>query len=43
MPLGATMVSQEGACSAYYQYGRLAKIRARHAETAEPSSDKVTP
>jgi hydrogenase expression/formation protein HypD len=22
-PLGATMVSSEGACAAYYQYGRL--------------------
>ena len=22
-PLGATMVSAEGACAAYYQYGRL--------------------
>ena len=33
MPLGATMVSQEGACSAYYQYGRLAKIRGRQEAT----------
>jgi hydrogenase expression/formation protein HypD len=24
-PLGATMVSSEGACAAYYQYGRFAK------------------
>jgi hydrogenase expression/formation protein HypD len=23
-PLGATMVSSEGACAAYYQYGRVA-------------------
>ena len=22
-PLGATMVSSEGACAAYYRYGRL--------------------
>lgn len=26
-PLGATMVSGEGACAAYYQYGRLASSR----------------
>ncbi|HMN30089.1 MAG TPA: hydrogenase formation protein HypD, partial [Caldilineaceae bacterium] len=25
-PLGATMVSSEGACAAYYQYGRFAEI-----------------
>jgi hydrogenase expression/formation protein HypD len=24
-PLGATMVSSEGACAAYYNYGRLAR------------------
>ena len=24
-PLGATMVSSEGACAAYYRYGRLAE------------------
>jgi hydrogenase expression/formation protein HypD len=24
-PLGATMVSSEGACAAYYNYGRLRK------------------
>lgn len=26
-PLGATMVSSEGACSAYYQYGRFATLK----------------
>jgi hydrogenase expression/formation protein HypD len=26
-PLGATMVSSEGACAAYFQYGRLASLR----------------
>jgi len=26
-PLGATMVSSEGACAAYYNYGRLAPER----------------
>ena len=26
-PLGATMVSSEGACAAYYNYGRLVEIR----------------
>jgi hydrogenase expression/formation protein HypD len=25
-PLGATMVSSEGACAAYYQYGRFIEI-----------------
>ena len=25
-PLGATMVSNEGACAAYYQYGRLSEF-----------------
>jgi hydrogenase expression/formation protein HypD len=25
-PLGATMVSSEGACAAYYQYGRFVQI-----------------
>ena len=25
-PLGATMVSNEGACAAYYQYGRFATV-----------------
>ena len=28
-PLGATMVSAEGACAAYYQYGRAADARTR--------------
>ena len=26
-PLGATMVSSEGACAAYYRYGRLAEVQ----------------
>ncbi len=30
-PLGATMVSSEGACAAYYNYGRLATIAQRSA------------
>ncbi len=30
-PLGATMVSSEGACAAYYNYGRLAKNAERSA------------
>jgi hydrogenase expression/formation protein HypD len=29
-PLGATMVSSEGACAAYYRYGRLAREVALH-------------
>ena len=31
-PLGATMVSSEGACAAYYHYGRRASSEAIHAE-----------
>jgi hydrogenase expression/formation protein HypD len=31
-PLGATMVSSEGACAAYYAYGRHLETRARRAE-----------
>jgi hydrogenase expression/formation protein HypD len=30
-PLGATMVSAEGACAAYYQYGRHAAVEAQEA------------
>jgi hydrogenase expression/formation protein HypD len=30
-PLGATMVSAEGACAAYYRYGRFAEIQLDHA------------
>ncbi|MCZ7685572.1 MAG: hypothetical protein M5U28_45065 [Sandaracinaceae bacterium] len=26
-PLGATMVSSEGACAAYHRYGRLVTLR----------------
>jgi hydrogenase expression/formation protein HypD len=28
-PLGATMVSSEGACAAYYQYGRFIQLEER--------------
>jgi hydrogenase expression/formation protein HypD len=35
-PLGATMVSSEGACAAYYRYGRLAE-----AQTPNPQIQKV--
>jgi hydrogenase expression/formation protein HypD len=30
-PLGATMVSSEGACAAYYNYGRFREAEAVHA------------
>jgi hydrogenase expression/formation protein HypD len=30
-PLGATMVSSEGACAAYYRYGRFAEVSLEHA------------
>jgi hydrogenase expression/formation protein HypD len=37
-PLGATMVSAEGACSAYYAYGRHLEQQAPSTEVA--SSDR---
>jgi hydrogenase expression/formation protein HypD len=33
-PLGALMVSSEGACAAYYQYGDLEGLRAKRAADA---------
>jgi hydrogenase expression/formation protein HypD len=36
-PLGATMVSSEGACAAYYQYGRLASARSLPVVAAGPA------
>jgi hydrogenase expression/formation protein HypD len=36
-PLGATMVSSEGACAAYYQYGRFADAVPEHAEDTAAS------
>jgi hydrogenase expression/formation protein HypD len=42
-PLGATMVSAEGACAAYYQYGRYLDARkvdgGRAAKTVDPDSE----
>ncbi|MBW7882325.1 MAG: hydrogenase formation protein HypD [Caldilineaceae bacterium] len=36
-PLGATMVSSEGACAAYYQYGRFVPVTTlTQAESSEP-------
>ncbi|MCA1632486.1 MAG: hydrogenase formation protein HypD [Acidobacteria bacterium] len=32
-PIGSCMVSSEGACAAYYNYGRLSKIAGRAAQT----------
>jgi len=34
-PLGATMVSSEGACAAYYQYGRLRALPLRNGVPAD--------
>ncbi|HCS70013.1 MAG TPA: hydrogenase formation protein HypD [Rhodospirillaceae bacterium] len=40
-PLGALMVSSEGACAAYYQYGRLdLKTMAENSDVAEESADQ---
>ena len=33
MPLGATMVSSEGACAAYYRYGKV--LTTEHTENIE--------
>lgn len=33
-PIGACMVSSEGACAAYYKYGRLAHSRSAHSRSA---------
>jgi hydrogenase expression/formation protein HypD len=35
-PLGATMVSAEGACAAYYQYGRYLDVASRPAPPPDP-------
>ena len=36
-PLGATMVSSEGACAAYYNYGRFAPVTITPARVEEPA------
>ena len=33
-PIGSCMVSSEGACAAYYNFGRLSKVAARYQDTA---------
>jgi len=40
-PLGATMVSAEGACAAYYQYGRYLDTRESESASAEPSRGEL--
>jgi hydrogenase expression/formation protein HypD len=35
VPLGALMVSSEGACAAYYQFGDVEKIHAKRAELVQ--------
>ena len=44
-PLGATMVSSEGACAAYYRYGRFRATseQAPAAETGSPAADAGKP
>ena len=43
-PLGATMVSSEGACAAYYAYGRHLDGRARAASTlTNPIAEPLMP
>jgi hydrogenase expression/formation protein HypD len=37
-PIGSCMVSSEGACAAYYNFGRLSKIAERSASSAESRS-----
>ncbi len=36
-PLGATMVSSEGACAAYYRYGRYSKVSGKAKRALEPT------
>lgn len=40
-PLGATMVSSEGACAAYYQYGRFVSVAELDAATPEATLQPV--
>ena len=40
-PLGATMVSSEGACAAYYHYGRFRDASPAKAAAAEPTREKA--
>jgi hydrogenase expression/formation protein HypD len=42
-PLGATMVSAEGACAAYYQYGRYLDTRESESTSAEPTRAEFPP
>ena len=42
-PLGATMVSAEGACSAYYQYGRYLDSGLQQARAQTSAGDSVRP
>ncbi len=41
-PLGATMVSSEGACAAYYLYRRLAQPAPRNGPQTEPPAEPAT-
>ena len=42
-PLGATMVSSEGACAAYYHYGRYLAVAATAGQRVMPDSSRTTP
>ncbi len=41
-PIGTCMVSSEGACAAYYNYGRFARRRGREADAGPASSELQT-
>ncbi len=41
-PLGSCMVSSEGACAAYYQYGRYQQIDALEVKACESNKNEVT-
>ena len=41
-PLGATMVSSEGACAAYYQYGRFLRSGGDGRPAADPAEGQAT-
>jgi len=42
-PLGATMVSSEGACAAYYNYGRIVQINACRLDDGQCVVPHITP
>lgn len=40
-PIGTCMVSSEGACAAYYKYGRISALQNRHTPSKQPEPVKL--